>query len=94
MEGKGLVGHFNPIDWVASGPISTGDGLNRAGPARYSFLFILGIFQNSNTFKVVKYERVNSRAPKISKLGMVVDKFIWDMFPFWPNLKFSLDFTI
>jgi hypothetical protein len=29
-------------------------------------------------------------APKISKLGIMVDNFKWNNFPFWPNLKIPL----
>jgi hypothetical protein len=40
-----------------------------------------------NWFVLTNYGKGTFRVPKISKLGMSVDKFKWDKFPFGPNSK-------
>jgi hypothetical protein len=64
-----------------------------AGPV-YSFSFFSSIFQYSNTFQLVKYDKVTSKAPKIYKLVKLIDQFKCGMFHFCRNFKFSLDFKL
>jgi hypothetical protein len=94
------------LGWVASGlnrrrgeemagwPWAIDGKLGRtaawSGPV-LSFSFIPSIFQYSNTFQLVKYEKITSRVPKIFKLGNLIDQFKWDMFHVCPDFQFSLD---
>jgi hypothetical protein len=57
------------------------------------FLYFEYFSKLPNIFKLVKYEKVTYRAPKISKIGMSVDKFKWDKFP-CPNFQISLAFEL
>jgi hypothetical protein len=65
------------------GPFQDGAGLSaghmgwkvQEGRARLLLFNIPNIFQCSIAFQIVKYEKVISRDPKISKLGMLRDNF-------------------
>jgi hypothetical protein len=51
----------------------------------------LNIFQLPNRFKFANYEKGTSRAPKISKLYMVEDKFNGRNFHFGKEFKFPTE---
>jgi hypothetical protein len=63
------------------GPFQDGAGLSaghmgwKVQEGRALLLNIPNIFQCSIAFQIVKYEKVISRDPKISKLGMLRDNF-------------------
>jgi hypothetical protein len=65
------------------------------GQARLTtFSFIPRIFQYSNTFQLVKYNKGISRGPKISNLYQGVDLIIMNNFSHWPKFIFPLYFML
>jgi hypothetical protein len=65
------------------------------GQARLTnFSFIPRVFKYSNTFQVVKYDKGNSRGPKISKHFTGVDLILMNNFSHWPNFILPLDFML
>jgi hypothetical protein len=82
--GGGTVGHSarRALGIFPSGPwarrpragLTGWAGTAPMGQAHLPFSNCLKIFQFPNRFKLAKYDKCISRALKISKLGMVVDK--------------------
>jgi hypothetical protein len=72
------------------GPIRHRASAVHMGQPGNSFQNFKGFSNSIQTFKIPKCENGTSRAPKISKLKTVIDKFTWNTFPFWLNFQFSL----
>jgi hypothetical protein len=54
----------------------------------------LRLSQLPNRFKLASHQKGTSRAPKISNLYMVADKFKRNNFPFGKKFKFPTEFEL
>jgi hypothetical protein len=82
---------FGRVGRARSGEL--GNTVDGPGPANL-IPFIQKVFQSSNTFQFVKYEKGTSRTPKNSKPCMGMDNFKWYKFLFWPNFQIPVDFEL
>jgi hypothetical protein len=80
---------------VASGQFETQLGHTAAaGRPTNLFPLIRMAFQYSKTFELINYEKVRSRAPKISKLCVGEDLNIVNNFANWPNFILQMYFGL
>jgi hypothetical protein len=61
-------------------------------PMGRAHLTILIDFPIIEVIQTCKISNWYFSTPKISKVGMVVDKFKWNIFPFGEKFKFQMDF--
>jgi hypothetical protein len=100
-SGVGTRERINTWTWVHAalidspgGPWASWAALQRWAGLINSFLFYSNLFQFISKDQLQKYKTQPSISPKKSNLGKVADKFKAENFPFWPNIKISLDFEL